>query len=130
METQYGFPKSERLRHKKLIDELFVSGQRSFKHPIMAVWKVCDIPEKVSAQVGFSVPKKHYKRAVKRNLVKRRLREAYRLQKQELVAALEAEGKQVAILFVTLKTDNISYEELSPKILLLLREIAAKIQHA
>lgn len=130
METRFRFPKTERLHHKKLIDQLFTDGQRSFKHPIMAVWKVCDLPEPVPVQVAFSVPKKHFKLAVKRNLIKRRLREAYRLQKAEFVSALKEQDIQVAVLFVTLKTDNISYDQLSPKIRLLLREIAAKAQHA
>lgn len=130
METRFRFPKTERLHRKKLIDQLFTSGQRSFKHPIMAVWKICELSETVPAQVGFSVPKKHYKRAVKRNLIKRRLREAYRLQKTDFHTVLQERGIQVAVLFVTLKTDNISYDELSPKIRLLLREIAAKTQHA
>lgn len=125
----FGFPKAERLKRKKLFEELFSGANRALHHPVMAVWKETTLPEDVPAQVGFSVPKKHYKRAVVRNLIKRRLREVYRLNKYTLHAPLAAKQKQLAVLFVTLKTDDISYEALSSKMVLLLRDIAAKIEH-
>ncbi|MEZ4721352.1 MAG: ribonuclease P protein component [Flavobacteriales bacterium] len=124
----FRFPREERLKSKKLIDSLFQKADRSFQPPLIAVWKLMPLTESLSAQVGFSVPKKHYKRAVTRNLIKRRLREAYRLQKQVLQDALIAKDKQIAILFITSKTDNISYDELSAKMMLLLRDIAANIK--
>lgn len=130
MEFNYRFSKAESLRHKKLFDLLFSEGERSLKHPLLAIWKEVQLTEHVPLQVGFSVPKKHFKKAVTRNLIKRRLREAYRLQKHELTTHLQAEGKQMVILFIVLRTDNISYEHLRLKILLLLQEIAQKLKHA
>lgn len=128
MEINFLFPRKERLKSKKLIDSLFQKADRSFQPPIIAVWKLMPLTESVPAQVGFSVPKKHFKRAVTRNLIKRRLREAYRLQNRMLHEVLIAKNKQMAILFITSKTDNISYDELSAKMMLLLRDIAAKIE--
>jgi len=130
MEFNNRFTKAESLRHKKLFDQLFAEGKRELKHPVLAVWKEVALNEPVALQVGFSVPKKHYKRAVKRNLIKRRLREAVRVQKHELQTHLKAEGKQLAVLFIMLQTDNISYEHLRSKILLLLQEIVRKLKNA
>jgi ribonuclease P protein component len=129
MEVNHRFPSSERLKQKSLIDALFKGANRAFHHPVMAIWKPLELPFNAPIQVGFSVPKKHYKHSVKRNLIKRRLREAYRLQNDGLHATLAKQNGQIAVLFVMMKTDNISYEELQKKMMLLLRDIAAKIEH-
>jgi len=126
---KFGFSKSESLRHKRLFETLFDGGAKHFSHPLMVVWKKIEQVEAAPIQVGFSVPKKHYKKAVKRNLIKRRLREAYRLQKHDLYLFAEAKELRLAILFVVVKTDNISFDELNLKMMLLLRDIATKISN-
>lgn len=125
----FGFSKSESLRHKRLFETLFDGGTKHFSHPLMVVWKKIEQVDAAPLQVGFSVPKKHYKKAVKRNLIKRRLREAYRLQKHDLYMIAEARELRLAILFVVVKTDNISFDDLSLKMMLLLRNIASKISN-
>lgn len=127
MEVKNLFPKTESLKQKRLFDSLFKGGQRTFQHPLMLVWKECKLPEAVPVQIGFSVPKKHFKKAVDRNLIKRRLREAYRLQKHDLHEALVSQNKQIALLIVVVKGDNTSYEALTHKMMLLLRLVEAKI---
>lgn len=122
------FSRTERLKQKRLFDQLFSNANKQLRHPVLAIWKEVELPANVPAQVGFSVPKKHYKRAVQRNHVKRRLREAYRLQKHSLHRLLLNDQRQVAILFVTLKTDNTSYEHLQQKMVLLLQDIEAKLR--
>lgn len=124
------FPTSEHLKHKKLFDEIFAKGNRHFSHPVMAIWVETTLPDETPIQVGFSASKKHYKTAVKRNLLKRRMREAYRTQKAALVRCLAEQNRQIALFFVTVKTDNTSYEALQPKINLLLREIEGKLRNA
>jgi len=127
MEAKNTFPKTESLKHKRLFDSLFKGGKRAFQHPLMLVWKECELPSETPLQIGFSVPKKHFKRAADRNLVKRRLRESYRLQKHDLHLALNKKGKQIAVLIVVVKADNTSYEVLRDKMMLLLRSVEAKI---
>ncbi len=122
-ELDFSFPVEERLKHKKLFEDLFTKGNRVFKHPVLAVWSEVELPEDVPIQAGFVAPKKHYKTAVQRNRIKRWMKEAFRTQKATLEQSVSASGKQIAVLFITVKTDNISYDVLRPKILLLLQEI-------
>jgi ribonuclease P protein component len=79
------FKKEERLCNKRLIDGLFHNGSSFLCYPFKASWLLVNAPQTVPAQVLFAVAKKRYKHAVDRNLLKRRMREAYRLHKQELL---------------------------------------------
>lgn len=129
MEVNQRFPRTESLKQKRLFDALFKGSNKVLKHPILALWKPMPLPEDVPAQIGLSIPKKHFKRATDRNTIKRRMREAYRLNKHIIQMPLTQTQQQIAVLFIVLKTDNTSYDVLAPKMMLLLRDIAAKISH-
>lgn len=77
----YTYPKNEKLKSRKLIDRLFVEGQSVSNYPIKLIYLNTELPEDVIIQAGVAVPKKNFKSAVKRNRIKRLLREAYRLNK-------------------------------------------------
>ncbi|MEJ7692584.1 ribonuclease P protein component [Daejeonella sp.] len=79
----YSFSKEERLCSVKLIDKLFHSGSSFLLYPFRIIWLKETLPAEKPVQVLISVPKKKFKRAVDRNLLKRRIREIYRLQKSE-----------------------------------------------
>ena len=91
------FPKTERLCSRKALEELFGGGHRSVSaFPIRAVY----MPNNVGGvRVMVSVSKRYFKRAVKRNRIKRQLREAYRLQK-ELLQPLSG-GLDIAFLWTS-----------------------------
>lgn len=79
----FTFTKDERLKSKKQIDLLFAKSSKScYVYPIRLVYTK---HAKGINQAAFSVSKKKLKLAVHRNRVKRQMREAYRLQKHELV---------------------------------------------
>ena len=78
--VQYTLKKSEILRGKKIIGELFTNGSSFFLYPFKIVYLVRTEPG-ASHEVLFSVSKKYFKKSVDRNAIKRRLREAYRLNK-------------------------------------------------
>lgn len=77
--------KAERLSHKRDIELLFKSGAKSvYSFPVRAVYRVPDDDGTGTTRhnaILVSVPKRHLKHAVDRNYAKRRLREAYRLNK-------------------------------------------------
>nr|WP_315418887.1 ribonuclease P protein component [uncultured Pedobacter sp.] len=79
----YTFKKEERLCSRKHLDLLFKNGSSFLLYPFRISYLFVDAPANVQAQVVINVPKKRYKRAVDRNLLKRRIREAYRLNKQD-----------------------------------------------
>ncbi len=98
------FIKCERMVSKKLIDTLFGGGhsRSAVAYPVRAVYMVGGRGEKDAAvQVLVSVSKRHFKRAVKRNRVKRQIREAYRLNKHALTELVEqSDGKALALAFI------------------------------
>ena len=83
------FPRRERLKSKKRIARLFEQGKGGFVYPVRYVLLDESVAGKDrSLSVLIAVPKRHHKRAVERNLLKRRMREAYRLNKQALSGIL------------------------------------------
>jgi len=70
--------KQERLKSRKKIEELFATGKKLRKYPLAIVYQTEALQSKFSTQFTPSVPHRNFKRAVDRNLLKRRMREAYR----------------------------------------------------
>ena len=81
----FSLKKNERLRSKNDIDKLFTSGESFVIYPFRIVYKFSDSNSSSKASILISIPKKRFKRAVKRNLLRRRTREAYRLNKDTLL---------------------------------------------
>lgn len=98
--------KSERLDKKKLIEKLFGGGARSFSvFPLRVVYLALDNVQDEHAAILVSVSKRRFKRAVKRNRVKRQIREAYRLNKQTLLQTLKEHNLHIAIAFIYLSDE-------------------------
>lgn len=75
--SAHSLPRTERLRSLGAVRRLFESGESGFIFPFRYVW-FAEPDTEQSVEVLFSVPKKFHKRANKRNLVRRRTKEAYR----------------------------------------------------
>ena len=128
MSKTYTFIKEERLCNKKLIDELFHNGSSFLCYPFKVSWLIVDEPLLFPAQVLFSVSKKRFKRAVDRNLIKRRIREAYRLYKQQYLYTGLQDGEKKIIFSVGFIGKEIStYELIDKKMLKLLNELSGAV---
>ncbi|MDR0667127.1 MAG: ribonuclease P protein component [Prevotellaceae bacterium] len=117
-------PKSERLYSQKQIEALCTSGETLFHFPFKIFFSVA-APKagKPVCQVAVNVPKRQFKRAVKRNLLKRRIREAFRHNKQSLYQILEDQNKAVCVFFHYVSPDLSHYAFLETN----LREALAKL---
>lgn len=124
----YTLCKAERLNSKTLIGKMFEGGvSKSFSvFPIRVVYMPVEQGD-APAAILLSVSKRRFKRAVKRNLVKRRLREAYRKNKHLLVDELQHRGQRLAIAFIYLSDEIAATPQLEEKMKIALSRISEKL---
>lgn len=95
--------------------------------PIRVVYMPVEQGE-ASASILISVSKRRFKRAVKRNRVKRQIREAYRKNKGPLWQVLQEKGLGLTIAFIYLSDELCRTEEIEEKVKVLLARIAERLE--
>jgi ribonuclease P protein component len=106
------FTKAERISLQREIDLLFREGASFKVYPLRVVYIEKKPFSGVPVSILISVPKKRFKRAVKRNRVKRLIRETYRLNKNTLWESLHLSGKELLIAFVYLSDEVCDFSTL------------------
>ena len=115
--ARFSLKKSERLKKRNDIEDLFMSRKRFSKFPLHCYWLLKDHPNSIEKVLfSVSVPKRNIKNAVDRNTLKRRIRESFRLNKQ-IASEHIKEGQQFHLMFVYTGKKMVDYQiiELSVK---------------
>jgi len=107
--SEYSFSKKERLTGKKKIEGLFRKGSSFYFKSFQIRYQIAD---EQTHQVLISVPKRNFKRAVDRNLLKRRIRESYRLNKHIL-----SDTKPLYIGFVYISKQILTFHEIQDQLI-------------
>lgn len=139
---EFRLEKREKLRLKTLVEGLFAEGESLYDFPLRMSYRVlspselessfrCGTPEGIGRlQMLITVPKRKRKRAVDRVLLRRRIREAYRLNRGALRAAVE-QNPEIATLsmaFVFIHSDNADYALIEKKMKRLLHKLEERIR--
>ena len=106
------FTKEERISGKKDVDCLFSEGKSFIAYPLRVIYVEKELTSDLPVSILVSVSKKRFKRAVKRNRVKRLVRESYRLNKSELSNFLSLQKKALLVAFLYLNNELCSYPEM------------------
>ena len=108
MSLKYG--KKDKLKSKKLIEQLFAEGKAVTVFPLRLVYLKTVFDDNSTLKTGVSVSKKLHKTAVARNRIKRLLREAYRLNKG---AYFSNSSASYAFMILYLSKDGITFAEVN-----------------
>ena len=97
----FSFNKAERVTGEKRIESLFSSGHSFVAYPMRVVFLKTENSALPLVSILISVPKKRIKSAVKRNRIKRLIRETYRLNKHRI----ELNDCHLDVAFIYVKDD-------------------------
>jgi ribonuclease P protein component len=123
--VRYTFDKKERLCSRRSFDLLFADRKSFNAGRLWLIYKLDLPPELVTSplMIAFAVPKKSFKRAVDRNLIKRRMREAYRLHKGPVTEYFREKGMHVAFLIKYNPKEILSFKDIEKDMRYALRRI-------
>lgn len=121
------FTKDERLRSRKLIEQVIDKGKSISVSPFRLSWTTTELKSKFPVQLAIAVPKRFFKRAVDRNYIKRVIREVWRKNKSGTYSLLEGKKIQCAMLVIFSGRKVPEYAEVEKKFLLTLQRFEETI---
>ena len=118
------FTKAERLCSKVIIDDVFAKGKTISVPSFKLFWLRAAGQQHVPMQIVITVPKRNFKKAVDRNKLKRRIREAYRKSKAAAYAQISNEGYYLMLVYTG--KSIVEYKEIEEKIIKLLQRFISE----
>lgn len=122
MPQPFTLGKNERLKSRKLIEQLFSEGKKFSVTPFR-VFYVVEQNNESGLQVGVGTSTKNFKRAVDRNRIKRLMREGWRLQKNELQEELKMQKQRLLVFIIYTGRDLPDYREILSKTAIVLQKL-------
>jgi ribonuclease P protein component len=119
----FKYSKKDKLKSKKLIEQLFTDGKAVTAYPLRLVYLETDFEDNSVLKTGVSVSKRLHKTAVARNRIKRLLREAYRLNEP---LYLNNSSTSYAFMILYLSKDGTTFDKLNSSMKLLLQKFLDK----
>ncbi len=124
MASTYSYNKTEKLKSRKTLNELFTKGKSFSVFPVKLFYVLSETDTVIKAGVGVSA--RNFKKAVDRNRIKRLLRECYRLNKLSLHTAVIAKQKGVSVFFLYVGKELPEYTMLNEK----MQTVLTKLEEA
>ena len=129
MEPKEGLPKSQRIYLKKAVQSLFEEGKGFSLYPFRVVVHLYDAENQEDAlpRILVSVSKKRFHHAIKRNRVKRLIRESWRKNKSELIKLCHENNKTLDVALVYNATVIVKYDEMEEKMKKVVERLVEKL---
>lgn len=115
MAATYSYNATEKLKSRKLLDQLFTKGRSFSVFPVKVFFMPLPDHENEAIKAGVGVSARNFRKAVDRNRIKRLLRECYRLNKLSLHATVAAKQKKVGVFFLYIGKELPDYTFLNEK---------------
>ncbi len=119
----FRFPKREKLKSKKIIEQVFREGRSITRYPLRLIYLETPLPRDTPIQAGVTVSRRAFKKAVSRNRIKRLMRESYRLNKGLVFNNIEG---NFAFLFLYLGKEMPTFKALDKGMQTLLQQFNAR----
>ncbi len=123
----FEFHKNQKLCNVRSIKRLFENGASLSQKPFRIIYNLDKNNENVFVKALIVVPKKRVRLASDRNIIKRRIKEVYRLQKSELEKYLKSKNYQLNLAIIYQKHEILDYKLIEEKIKLILSRLKKEL---
>ncbi len=132
LSKKFTYQKKDKLKSRKQTQFLFSNGKAITMHPIRLIYNIENAEAGIFPngllQAGVGAPRRHFRKAVQRNRVKRLLREGYRLEKPDFMSAISLTNTRLNLFFLYVDVNVQSQQQIQTTMKLLLQKLADKLK--